>query len=518
MTMVRPTAAAAWMLVSLAVAAPGAPAQERIDHDAIATIRDEGFNRSPVLETAIRLSDVNGPRLAGSPGYLRAAEWVRAQMDAWGFAGARLEPWGRRGSGWEIERFSVEMTAPYYLNLTAIPKAWSSGTDGTVRGAPVLVRIRREEDLEQYRGRLRGRIVLNGAIEPIRDRNTVPMVRWTDAQLDSLERLTDPGEPRTYWEDTDGWLEALQARERIERFYRDEGVALIVEGSSNPVALRAAGHVSYTTDPRGRVPAVIVARGEFNQLARMLERGVAVELEAAVRTRFLEGDTIGYNVVAEIPGADRRLRDQVVLVGGHLDSWHVGTGATDNAAGVAVAMEALRILRASGLQPRRTIRVALWDGEEQEDYHGSSGYVRRHLGEPETMTLRPGHGTLSAYFNLDNGTGRIRGIFAQGNHAAVPIFREFLAPFADLEATTVSIANVGSTDHMPFTSVGLPAFQFIQDRLDYHSRTHHTDLDRADYLVEDDMKQAAVVLASILYHVANRDALLPRGSLPEPRP
>jgi carboxypeptidase Q len=516
--MARTTAGVRWLLVPLLVAAPALHAQERIDHDAIARIRDEGFNRSQVLETALRLSDLNGPRLAGSAGYARAAEWARGTLDAWGLTGARLEPWGRRGAGWEIERFTAEMTAPWYVNLHAIPKAWSTPTPAPVRGTPVLVRIRSEQDFERYRGTLRGRIVLNGALEPVRDRFTVPATRWTQAELDSLARLQDPGEPATYGEDSDGWLEGLARRERIERFLAEEGVALVVEGSTNPVALRASGHVSYTTDPRGRVPALVISRGEFNQVVRLLERDVPVELAVSIHTRFTDADSLGYNVVAELPGTDRRLRDEVVMLGGHLDSWHVGTGATDNAAGVAVAMEAMRILRAAGLQPRRTIRVALWDGEEQEEYHGSMGYVRRHFGDPATLRLLPDHRRLSAYFNLDNGTGRIRGIWAQGNHAAVPIFQQLLAPFADLEATTVSIANVGSTDHIPFQSVGLPGFQFIQDRLDYFARTHHTALDGADYLMEDDMKQAAVVLASLVYHVANRDARLPRGPLPAPRP
>jgi carboxypeptidase Q len=496
------------------LAAPALAAQERIDADAIAHIRAEGFDRSRVLETAVRLSDLNGPRLAGSPGYLSAAATAQQRLREFGVASVRMEPWGRRGLGWEIERFSVEMTVPWYLNLNAIPKGWSTSTAGAVSGAPLLVQIRSDDDLERYRGHLRGRIVMNGALVPVRDRWTVPAVRWTDAQLDSLARLAEPGEPRTYREDSEAWFEALAQRERIERFYRDEGVALIIEGSTNPVALRATGHVSYTTEPRERVPAVVIARSEFNQIVRLLEAGVPVELEAAVRTRFMQQDTLGYNIVAEIPGADRRLRDEVVMLGGHFDSWHVGTGATDNAAGVAVAMEAMRILRAAGLQPRRTVRLALWDGEEQENYHGSLGYVRRHYGDPETMRLLPGHRTLSAYFNVDNGTGRIRGIFAQGNTRVMPVFRELLAPFEDLGAHTVSIANVGSTDHIPFTAVGLPGFQFIQDRLDYFARTHHTSLDVADYLVEDDMKQAAVVLAALVYHVANRDERLPRIPLP----
>jgi carboxypeptidase Q len=511
------TPAYRFTLLLLFSLAPAAGAQERVDHDAIARIRDEGFNRSRVLETATLLSDGHGPRLAGSAGYTRAAEWTLGRMRELGVENARLEPWGRRGAGWEIERFSAEMTSPWYLNLNAIPKAWSTPTSGYVTGTPLLVQIRGEQDLERYRGQLRGRIVMNGSVLPIADRWSVPAVRWSEAQLDSLARLTDPGEPASYWDDTEGWLEALAGRERVERFFREEGVALVIEGSANPVALRAAGHVSYTTDPDHRVPALIVSRSEFNQMARQIEAGLPVELRVAIETRFTRTDSLGYNVIGEIPGSDRRLRNQVVMLGGHFDSWHVGTGATDNAAGVAVAIEALRILRATGLQPRRTIRAAFWDGEEQEDYHGSTGYVRTHFGDPETMRLRRGHANLSAYFNIDSGTGRIRGVYTQGNRQVVPIFQALLAPFQDLGAATVSIANTGSTDHMPFNAVGLPGFNLIQDRIDYHARTHHSALDRADYLIEEDLQQAAVVLASLIYHVANRDERLPRGPLPSPR-
>lgn len=463
------------------------------------------------------LSDLHGHRLAGSPGYLRASGWAVERMQSWGIANSRLEPWGRRGFGWEIERFSAEVTSPWYLNLHAIPKAWSTSTNGVVSGEPVLVEIRGEEDLERYRGQLRGSIIMNGSVAPITDRWTVPAQRWTQAQLDSLAQLTDPGQPATYWDDASGWFAALETRERIETFYQQEGVTLVIEGSTNPVALRVTGHVSYTTEPRHRVPALVISRSEFNQMARAIQAGQPVNLEVSVQTRFLQQDSLGYNVIAEVRGADRRLRDQVVMLGGHFDSWHVGTGATDNAAGVAVAMEAMRILRATGLQPRRTIRMALWDGEEQEDYHGSMGYVRRHFGNPETMRLLPGHRTLSAYFNADSGTGRIRGIYTQGNAAVIPVFQALLAPFDDLGATTVSIANVGSTDHIPFNGVGLPGFNMIHDRLDYYSRTHHTSLDRADYLVEEELQQAAVVLASLIYHVANRAEMIPRGPRPAPR-
>jgi Zn-dependent M28 family amino/carboxypeptidase len=267
----------------------------------------------------------------------------------------------------------------------------------------------------------------------------------------------------------------------------------------------------------GAVPAMVVAYPDYLRLQHLVERDMAPTLEVNVQTRSERGDSVGYNVIAELPGSDPRLRAQVVMVGGHFDSWTAGTGATDNAAGTAVAMEAVRLLTATGARPRRTIRVALWDGEEHEDYHGSLGYVRRHLGDPESMRLKPAHATVSAYFNFDNGTGRVRGVYLQGNAAVRPIFARFLAPFADLGAGTLTLKNVGSTDHMPFTSVGIPAFTFIQDPIDYEERTHHTNLDVAANLLENDLKQAAVVTAAMLYQTANLDALLPRTPSPKPR-
>jgi Zn-dependent M28 family amino/carboxypeptidase len=264
------------------------------------------------------------------------------------------------------------------------------------------------------------------------------------------------------------------------------------------------------------VPSFVVDRGDYQRVVNLVENGIPVKLEVSLKTRVLPTDSIGYNVIAEIPGTDPALHDEVVMLGGHFDGYPVGTDATDNAAGSAVAMEVLRILKATGARPRRTIRLALWDGEEHEDYWGSMGYVKKHFGDPETMRLLPAQSKISAYFNFDNGTGRIRGIYMQGNEAVRPIFSALLEPFADLGAATLSIVNKGSTDHMPFTSVGIPAFNFIQDPIDYETRTHHSNRDVAYYLIENDLKQAAVVTASVVLHVANRDGLLPRLPLPSP--
>jgi len=477
------------------------------------------MQNSKVLETAIMISDVHGPRLAGSSGYMKAAEWARGQLAGWGLSNARLEPWGKRGKGWELDRFSVEMTAPHYLRVTAVPKSWSPGTNGVVSGSPVLVVIRADSDFVRYRGKLRGRIVMHGGIvAPSPAGRLGPMgSRFTTGELDSLSQLTVPGDPATYWEDADGFTEALARRNRIADFFRDEGATAVLQPSANPLTILATSHVSYITDRTGAVPALIVAREHYDRILRLLQRQVPVRLELSLATRFTNTDSLGYNVIAELPGTDRRLAAEVVMVGGHFDTWHAATGATDNAAGCAIAMEAMRILKVIGARPRRTIRIALWDGEEQEDYFGSMGYVKRHFGNPETMTLLSDHSRFSGYFNVDHGTGKIRGIYLQNNAAVRPIFAAFLEPFRDLGAANLTILNKGSTDHMPFNSVGLPGFALIQDPIDYDSRTHHTALDVADYLIEEDLKQAAVVTASLIYHTAIRNDKLPRTPLPPPR-
>jgi carboxypeptidase Q len=507
--------AAAVALALVCVADAGAQVQAP-DPAFTAQIRAEAYQHSQVLETATMLSDVFGPRLAGSPEYRAAAEWARGRLAGWGLTAA-LEPWGRRRPGWDIDRYSVEMTSPRYLRLNAYPKAWSPSTPGTVSGTPVLVNVRTEADFAQYRGKLRGMIVMNGGLDSVADRFAPLATRMTAAELDSLAKVTDPGSPKTYWEDFDEWVEALKHRRAVNEFFHAEGVAAVLEPSRTFEGIRLGAYNAYDTDASTYPPAFVVAREHYDQVVRLLQRGRPVRIELSLQSHTVRDDSTGYNVVAELPGTDPTLRAQVVMAGGHLDSWTAGTGATDNAAGCAVAMEALRILKAIGARPKRTIRIALWDGEEQEDYFGSMGYVKRHFGDPATMALKPEHALLSAYYNYDTGTGRVRAVSLQGNAAARPYIEAFLAPWHDLGAATVTLANTGSTDHMPFTSVGLPAFNLIQDPIDYETRTHHTSLDVADYLVEDDLKQSAAVLASLLLSTANLPDRMPRPPLPAPR-
>lgn len=494
---------------------------DRVDAAINARIRDEGTKRSQVLATARMLSDGFGPRLSGAPGYTAAARWAVSELTRFGATRAVLEPWGTRGPAWELTGHSLVMTAPFNLRLNALPKAWSLPTSGTLRGTPVVVpSLGTPEERKAWAGKLRGRIVMLGRVSETADmaeRFAPGAVRYTDAELDSMSRITDPGSPKDYWEDFDEWDVALVEHRALLDWMVSEGVAAVVEASGSELTIRSTKYNSAISARDANLPAFTVAREQYRRLQFLVGRGAPVTLELSLATRVYPADTIGVNVVAEIAGSDPRLKDEVVMMGGHFDSWHAAAGATDNAAGSAVAMEALRILVAIDARPRRTVRVALWDGEEQEDYIGSTAYVRRHFGDHESMVLKPEHARISAYFNVDHGTGRIRGWFLQGNAAARPILAAYLAPWKDLGAGTLTIRNRGSTDHLAFTGVGIPGFDAIQDEMDYESRTHHTGLDGAGFLVEEDLQQAAMVLASMVYHVANRDALMPRMPLPAPR-
>jgi hypothetical protein len=373
----------------------------------------------------------------------------------------------------------------------------------------VLVEISSPADYERYRGRLAGAIVMLGRPSRPASPFEAPATRWTREQLDSLAAVTDPGEPRSYREEEDEWLQGLTRAQATLDFLKDEGIAVLLQPSrldGNVVAVSGIGDIVHA---RPAFPAFVVSKEQYGRILRILDKDVPVTLEISLTTRLDASDGRGYNVVAEIPGADPALRGQVVMLGGHFDSWHSGTGAVDNGAGSAVAMEAVRILQALGVKPRRTVRIALWGGEEQ-DYFGSAGYVKAHYGDPMAGRSEPEAGKVAAYFNLDNGSGRVRGVYLQGNELVRPIFAAWLAPFRDLDATTLTASNTGGTDHMAFAAVGIPAFQFIQDPLDYDTRRHHTSLDVYEAAVEGDLQQAAVIMAAFVYDAAMRDQMLPR--------
>jgi hypothetical protein len=495
-------------------------AQEIVDHAVIARLKLEGFQNSAVMETVGWLTDVHGPRLSGSKELKAAEEWCREQLTRWGLTNVALEPYGNFGRGWSLERFSVEMIEPRYMRVIAHPLAWSPSIEGSLSGTPVAVEIATKADTEKYRGKLRGAIVMRGKPAPVDQGFEPEAARFTDDELRRQEGQLNPaaegfGAPRSYWDEDREWRKDTAEQDEIAAFFRSEGIAALLEPSARGQGVLHVTGFYEQQIPRSSFPAFVLAREHYGRIWRLLERKIPVKLELSLRTRFDESDVQGRNVIAEIAGTDPALKDEVVMLGAHLDSWESGTGATDNAAGSAATMEAMRILKAAGVKPRRTIRLALWTGEEQ-GYFGSIGYVEKHFGDVTTATPKPGREKLAAYFNMDNGGGRIRGINLQGNELVRPIFDAWLAPFHYLGATALTTLNTGGTDHMPFDALSLPAFQFIQDPLAYSSRTHHTHLDTYESIIEDDLKQSAVIMASFAYHAAMRDEKLPRKALAKP--
>ncbi|GAB2776379.1 hypothetical protein HNQ93_001961 [Hymenobacter luteus] len=508
----------------LAVAAPSLAQQgTKADQATLAKIKDEGLNRSRVMETAFYLTDVCGPRLANSEGLNRANQWTQKQLTSWGLTKATIEPWGTFGRGWDIDKSYVAMTAPYYHTLIGAPKAWTPSTNGVLKKQVVVVKATTEAELYKYKGQLRDKIVLLDVTAP-KTSFEADAKRYSDDELQKMaafkpEAPAAAAPASAEMEQRMAQRRALLAlRTKMSDMMLSEGAAAILSsrGGSDGTFFTSNG-APYAADAKPVLPELEMAPEDQLRLIRLAEAGIPVELELETRTRFQTQDLKGYNVVAEIPGTDKKLKSEIVMLGAHLDSWHAATGATDNAAGCAVMMEAVRILKAAGVQPRRTIRIALW-GEEEQGLFGSRGYVKNHFADPATMKLLPEHEKLAAYFNLDNGAGKIRGIYAQGNEAAASIFQEWLKPFADMGATTVTLRNTGGTDHLSFDAVGLPGFQFIQDPLDYGTRTHHTNMDTYERLPADDLKQASVVVASFVYQAAMRDAKLPRKPLPAAKP
>jgi carboxypeptidase Q len=520
------TLAAAGLLATPALAQPKEGASqtvEKTDPAALAKIRDEGMNRSKVMETAFYLTDVCGPRLAGSEGLTRANAWTKKRLAEYGLANANVEPWGDFGRGWDIDKSYVAMTAPYYHAMIGVPKAWTPSTPGSLRKQVVVVKAATEAELDKYKGQLRDKIVLLPVATSLQPNFEPDAKRLSSEDLQKLaDAPASPASTAANRSPADAAMTERMATMRAQREMRTKISAMLL--SEGAAAVLSAGRgtdgtvfttngAPYAADAKPVLPELEMSSEDQLRLIRLAEAGIPVEIEMETKTHFQTQDLKGYNVVAEIPGTDKKLKSEVVMLGGHLDSWHSATGATDNAAGCAVMMEAVRILKASGLKPRRTIRIALW-GEEEEGLHGSRNYVKNHFADPATMQLKPDHEKLAAYFNLDNGAGKIRGIYAQGNEAVKPIFTTWLQPFADLGATTVTSRNTGSTDHVAFDAVGLPGFQFIQDGLDYFARTHHSNQDTYDRLVADDLKQASVVVASFVYNASMRDQKLPRKPLP----
>ena len=524
---------------TLLVAVPSAAqVQERVDMEMVGKIRHEAFKRSQVVQTLDYLTDTIGPRLTNSPSMARANEWTRQKLGEWGMSNVHDDPVPDLGRGWVFSEAGIEMLVPRAMPLHALPKAWTPGTGGTVEGEAIHAKLESQADLDKWKGKLKGKVVFTSEARAYKQGETPDWKRHDHDTLEDLVSYPVPTQSGKPGEDRAAMIERFRKRTEfvpvLNRFLAEEGVAATVDISSwdNGIIRVAGGGSRKAGEPTGVAGFVMMAE-HYNTVMRALERKEPVRLRVQSDGRFTSDDNLtGYNTIAEIPGTGPR-RNEVVMIGAHLDSWHTGTGAADNAAGVAVMMEAMRILKAVGARPERTIRVALWSGEEQ-GLVGSQDYVARHFaGYPEPtdpaqkalpaslrenrgpLQRKPGYDKLSVYFNLDNGAGRFRGIYAQENMAVAPIFESWLRPFNDVGATTVATRNTGSTDHISFDRVGLPGFQFIQDQLDYFTNVHHTHLDVLDHASPEDLRQASAVIASFAYHAAMREAKLPRKPMIE---
>ena len=573
--------------------------QPPADDPMIAKIKDEGMNHSQVMQTLSYLTDVIGPRLTASPGMKRSNEWTRDTLTKWGLQNAHLESWGPFGRGWSLKRFSAQISSPMDIPLIAYPKAWSPSikvtpempappTTGrrnatlstvvpipgnTVTADVVFMDAKNEADLDKYKGQLKGKIVLLSQPVEVRAMFEAPGRRQDEKSLLTLANALPPGQGGGFGGGGGGGRgpggPQMSAQERAQLQFQqtvftakrwnmlvDEGAAVAVDvsprGSGGTLFVQSATvapPIPKTMDeartlprmspydPKSEakiIPQITVAAEHYNRIIRMIQQGEKLKMTVDLAVEYQDADNMGYNTVAEIPGTD--LKDEIVMLGGHMDSWHSGTGATDNAAGVSVAMEAVRILQSLGIKPRRTIRIALWTGEEQ-GLLGSRAYVAQHFGKleggpqfgggfggggnanatPPKLTTLPDYEKFSGYFNLDNGTGKIRGIYLQGNAGVRELFARWLMPFRDMGASTITISNTGGTDHQSFDGIGLPGFQFIQDEIEYDTRTHHSNQDLFDRIQADDMKQAATIMAAFVYNTAMRDEKLPRKPAPGAR-
>ena len=520
---------AAFLVPAIAIGQPST--------EAVNKIKEEGMKRSQAMKTMHYLTDVIGQRLTNSPSQRRANKWTKKQFEKWGLKNAKEDPWGEFGRSWELKAFSAHLISPNYKPVRAYPKAWSPSTNGPITGKVIYVNARKPADLEKYRGKLKGAIILNDGIQRVKPGFEPIAGRLDEKALMDLEYSTPRGQNRPRRRFSAEQIAAFRFRRSLTKFYMEEGAAVLLSngGGVDSGTIRVMGASLPPSEGtgqfgRGRVrvfsknapktlPQLAVEAEQYNRLLRLAKRGVDVQMKVNVDVAWDDSDLMGYNTIAEIPGTD--LADEVVMIGAHLDSWHAGTGATDNGAGTTVVMEAMRILAATGMKPRRTIRVALWTGEEQ-GLLGSRAYVANNFGTREgqgpnaRITKKPAYDKFAAYYNLDNGTGQIRGIYSQGNANARPIFRHWLMPFKPWGSTTTTISNTGGTDHLAFDALGLPGFQFIQDRIEYFGRTWHTTQDVADRMLEKDLKRSSIIMATFAYNSAMTDQKLPRKTEESP--
>lgn len=495
-------------------------AQERVDVATIERIKAEANDRSQVMDIMSWLTDVHGPRLTGSPITKAAGDWAVAALNRWGLQNVAFEWWGPFGRGWVVDHFSAMMTAPHPFQVIAYPAAWSPGTNGEETGAVVRVRLDSMADLEANRGTLRGKWVMLAPAPTINPYWDPLATRFTDEALAGMAAVEPPTQQQQQGGGNRPFAFGRQAgpnmnQLRAEFLVAEGALGLLVPSTRDGGTLRAANTASRAADAPKAVPTILVAAEHYGRLSRLLDRHVPVTLAIDARVSFHDEELRSFNIVGEIPGTDPAVRDEVVMIGAHFDSWHMGTGATDNGAGSATMLEAMRILKALNLQPRRTIRIGLWTGEEQ-GLIGSREYVARHLARRDSTGLHttPAWQKFQAYFNVDNGGGKIRGVFLQSNPAMRPIFDAWMEPFKGDGMKTLTITNTGGTDHLSFDGVGLPGFQFIQDPLEYGTRTHHTNMDVYERIQEADMKWNSAVLAAFAWQAAQRDGLLPRKQAP----
>jgi hypothetical protein len=487
---------------------------ENVDLSMIYKIKQEGLKNSSIEDLAFGLTDFVGPRLTASTGNTRGNEWAKKKMEELGFQNVRIEAAKdfSRG-GWDNLKTYAAMTSPYYVNFACNPVAWTGSTNGALKGEVVLLDVKAESDLEKYKGKLSGKIVLIPSTSPY-EINYEPLAnRLTDAQLKDLSMASSPSQRRRQNFDFAAMMAQRALRVKISEFLKNEGAAVILNGSGTFNVPRSNG-ATYKAGDKEPIAELNLPVEDHGRIERLLRHNVPVEVEVEIQNKFFDSPTV-YNVIGEIPGTDKLLKNEVVLLGAHMDSWHGGTGAADNASGCIVMMEALRILKNLDVAPRRTIRVALWGGEEQ-GFFGSSGYVDKYLVDPKTKEHKPDYDKFAAYFNMDNGSGKYRGIYLQENEMVRPIFEEWLKPFADMGASTIAIRNTGGTDHLSFDRIGLPGFQFIQDEIEY-DRGYHTTMDTYERLVMDDLKQNAIITASFVYNAAMRNAKLPGKPTMKPR-
>ena len=485
-----------------------------------------GLEESRVMEYASYICDVYGPRLTGSSKLDKAQDWAVKELKTMGLSNMQKEEWGKFGRGWQLDHFEMHALSPDYWPVLGYPKAWSPSTNGMISGDIIYLQANSEEDLVQYKGKLKDKFVLLDTIRDVKEWFDAPAKRLTAEELLDLSNSPLPTpRPRRDWARTGGmnfnralwkFLHEEKPLCILDRNYKGDSGTVFVTGA----ATESRGETRAQDEGAVILPQVTVAVEHYNRLLRLLQKGVKTKISLNIKSKYeMPHGGTEHNVIAEIPGSD--LKDEIVIFGAHFDSWHAGTGATDNGAGSAVMMEVARIIKEyikmTGEQPRRTLRLALWSGEEQ-GLLGSVNYVRKHFAETEPggwvpKSLKPEQSKVSAYYNMDNGTGKVRGIYTQGNPHVVPIFREWLDPFKDLGANTITLQNTGGTDHQAFDGVGIPGFQFIQEPIAYSAKTHHSNMDNWDHLVEDDLKQAATVIASMVWQTAQRDEKLPRKPL-----